>query len=535
MLVRAANGATTGGSGGIDYADNYRAWKQRLGDQVLPWTWLGPPASSDGLAAAEVVAEAAPGEPLYVVCIEQGVQEAEAEVFAERLRQLAPDALLGFSSYPTRGQAASFGVPWDACVAAFDLGLPQVYFASQRAELARVVADHRGRPVHVAVSPSEDAGWLHAARAALDEHLGVSLWRHGLDQFASWAQELRGNARHAAEEPPRQAPSSAATPPSRAAAGAADAPAGIDPAPLAAAASRADAGMAAGVSAAADGRAAREAREVGAEPPRAVALRAEEATGAATTAPVRQAPPGSPTPAVTPVQRPASAPPGGNGSSGRNGRGDPAGERAGPAGRAARATSSTAAGDGAAAGEDQQAGDEFDMATIADLENALRKVLNEGAGPGQPSWAASSATVYQAAQTVPERLGQASSAAQATRQAIEALQVALTERMGRVTGIVEATKEAVDGLDLGLPDQQVQAIADAVAAKLLGGPAGTLTEDDVQAIADAVAGRLLDIPLGMVELDDQSIARVGDLVAVRVAGRLGPSVIGALRDQFSKE
>ena len=70
--------------------------------------------------------------------------------------------------------------------------------------------------------------------------------------------------------------------------------------------------------------------------------------------------------------------------------------------------------------------------------------------------------------------------------------------MGRVTGIVEATKEAVDGLDLGLPDQQVQAIADAVAAKLLGGPAGTLTEDDVQAIADAVAGRLLDIPLGTV-------------------------------------
>jgi hypothetical protein len=28
---------------------------------------------------------------------------------------------------------------------------------------------------------------------------------------------------------------------------------------------------------------------------------------------------------------------------------------------------------------------------------------------------------------------------------------------------------------------------------------------------------------------------MGDLVADRVAGRLGPSVIGALRDQFSKE
>jgi hypothetical protein len=81
----------------------------------------------------------------------------------------------------------------------------------------------------------------------------------------------------------------------------------------------------------------------------------------------------------------------------------------------------------------------------------------------------------------------------------------------------------------------VQAIADAVAARLLTSPAGSLTAAEVEAVADAVAARLLDIPLGLVELDDQSISRVGDLVAERVAGRLGPSVIGALRDQFSKE
>jgi hypothetical protein len=278
------------------------------------------------------------------------------------------------------------------------------------------------------------------------------------------------------------------------------------------------------VGATVDGRAAREA---GVEPARAVALRAGEASGAVT-------PPAAPPPARSATPAPRPAPAGGNGSGGRNGRG-PSGERAGPAGGAARPARTTAAGDGAAAAEVQQVGDEFDMATIADLENALRKVLNEGAGPGQPSWAASSATVYQAAQDVPERLGQANSTAQATREAMEALSLALTERMGKVTGIVEATREAVDGLDLGLPDQQVQAIADAVAAKLLSGPAGTLTEHEVEAIADAVAGRLLDIPLGMVELDDQSISRMGDLVADRVAGRLGPSVVGALRDQFSKE
>src|SRR6266540_2921225 len=173
MFVRAANAALTSGDG-VDFAANYGAWKEFLGARVLPWTWLGPPASTDGLAAAEVVVEAAPGEPLYVVCIEQGLPDSEAEAFAERLRQLAPGALVGFSSYPTRAQAASFGVPWDACVDVFDLGLPQVYFAGQRAELERVVADHRGRPLHVVVSPGDDAGWLATARTGLERHRGVA-------------------------------------------------------------------------------------------------------------------------------------------------------------------------------------------------------------------------------------------------------------------------------------------------------------------------------------------------------------------------
>ena len=52
MLVRAANGATTSGSGGLDYAANYRAWKQRLGERAMPWTWLGPPASSVVMGSA---------------------------------------------------------------------------------------------------------------------------------------------------------------------------------------------------------------------------------------------------------------------------------------------------------------------------------------------------------------------------------------------------------------------------------------------------------------------------------------------------
>jgi hypothetical protein len=175
------------------------------------------------------------------------------------------------------------------------------------------------------------------------------------------------------------------------------------------------------------------------------------------------------------------------------------------------------------------------MATIADLENALRKVLNEGTGQGQSSWAATSASSYQATRTVHERLGEATTVARATREAVDAAQLALNERIGQLADVAQATREAVGGLDLDLTEKQVQAIADAISAKLLDVPPASLTDGEVQAIADAIAAKLLDIPLGMVALDDASITRVGDEVADRVAGRLGPTVISALRDQFSRE
>jgi len=349
MLVRAAEATSTEGSGGFDYAGNYRAWKRVLGPRALPWTRLGPPASTDGIASAEVVAAAAPGELLYVVEIQGSLPDTEAVAFANRLRVLVPGALLGFSSYPTRAQASSHGVPWDACVAAFDLGLPQVHFPQQRAQLERIVADHRGRGVHVAVSPGDDPGWVAAASAGITRYLGASLWRHGLDQFTAWAQQLG----------------------------------------------------------------------------------------------------------------------------------------------------------------DVHGGDEFDMATIADLENAVRKVLNEGAGQGQASWAATSAAAFAATQALPDRLD-------------------------RVVHVTRATKEAMDALHLTLSAAEVQAVAAAVATRLSDLPPATLTDGEVQAIADAVATKLMDIPLGMVALDDASITKVGEEVSSLVTDRLGPGVIAALRAQFQK-
>jgi hypothetical protein len=213
---------------------------------------------------------------------------------------------------------------------------------------------------------------------------------------------------------------------------------------------------------------------------------------------------------------PTARPPRAAHNGGRNGRGARASDRAvteqGGSARAGQDAPGAAgmAAPGAAPADDEPAGDEFDMATIADLENALRKVLNEGAGKGQPSWAATSASTYQASHAVHERIGQ-------------------------VAGIAHATREAIDGLDLRLSERQQQAITDAISARLLEVPPATLTDEEVQAIADAIAARLLDIPLGMVALDDASISRVGDEVADRVAGRLGPTVIRALREQFSRE
>ena len=56
---------------------------------------------------------------------------------AARLRQREPIAALGFSTWPTRAEAEQAAVPWDACVEAFDFGLPQVCTPTQRQLLLR--------------------------------------------------------------------------------------------------------------------------------------------------------------------------------------------------------------------------------------------------------------------------------------------------------------------------------------------------------------------------------------------------------------
>jgi hypothetical protein len=206
VFVRCCSGDAATARDGFDFADNYRAWAAARGPAVVPWAWFGPPASADGPACAEALCTIAPDQPLYVVEVGAGLRPGQVAAFAARMRDLAPAADLGFSTLPTRAEAEAAGVPWDACVDAFDLGLPQVYTPLQRplllGEDPPVVADMGGKPVHVAVFPDADPGWLDSARAGVTEHAGASAWAVDQSSFASWRRQLAALAEERPEPRP---------------------------------------------------------------------------------------------------------------------------------------------------------------------------------------------------------------------------------------------------------------------------------------------------------------------------------------------
>jgi hypothetical protein len=193
VLVRCATGTSPNG-GTFDFAANYRRWSETRGPVVIPWTWFGPPASSDGRAAADLLCNIAPGKPVYVVEIQRDPPAEEVVAFARRMREREPTSTLGFSSLPTREEARMAGVPWEACVAEFDIGFPQVYTPAQRERLLQtpspVVADMAGKPIHVAVFPDSDSGWLESARAGVARHAGASAWAVDQSSFPTWRRQL---------------------------------------------------------------------------------------------------------------------------------------------------------------------------------------------------------------------------------------------------------------------------------------------------------------------------------------------------------
>ncbi|HVG65147.1 MAG TPA: hypothetical protein VND02_03635 [Actinomycetota bacterium] len=215
VFVRCASGTSGTAGSGFSYADNFHAWLQARGPTVVPWSWFGPPHSSDGEASADALAAIAPGQQVYVVEVGPETPPAQVGAFAARMRLREPIAAIGFSSWPTRAEAEQAAVPWDACVEAFDFGLPQVCTPAQRQLLVRedspVVADMAGKPIHVVVFPDADPGWLESARVGVDEHAGASAFSVEQSSFGDWRRQLGALGEGRRELPP-PAPAEPAAP-----------------------------------------------------------------------------------------------------------------------------------------------------------------------------------------------------------------------------------------------------------------------------------------------------------------------------------
>jgi hypothetical protein len=210
VFVRCASGTSGTASSGFSYADNFRAWMLARGPAVIPWSWFGPPHSANGVDSAEALASIAPGQQVYVVEVGPGTPPDQVAAFAARLRQREPIAAIGFSTWPTRAEAEQAAVPWDACVDAFDFGLPQVCTPAQRQLLVRddspVVVDMAGKPIHVAVFPDADPNWAESARVGIDDHAGASAFSVEQSSFATWRRQLGALGEGRPELPPPPAP-----------------------------------------------------------------------------------------------------------------------------------------------------------------------------------------------------------------------------------------------------------------------------------------------------------------------------------------
>lgn len=180
LIVRAANGASTRDPVGFSYQDNYLAWRRRFTGPIIAWTFLYAGSDPSGAAVALGAVDAV----AYLIDYEdwQG-QTATGRALSEcvdKLRALRPGRPIGFSSYPTRAQAAQFGVDWPAAIAACDFVAPQMYYGYQAARYTDILRDAGPRYTQLDLEPGVNPDWERSARFHLDSGRGVSFWRLGI-------------------------------------------------------------------------------------------------------------------------------------------------------------------------------------------------------------------------------------------------------------------------------------------------------------------------------------------------------------------
>ncbi len=180
LIVRAANGEGITDPQGFDFHENYRRWRAAFSGPLMAWTYLYE--HSDPVLAARALAQS---EALaYIIDWEDAAgptpSGAHLQLCVDALRKMRPSVPVGFSSYPTRQQAEAHGVDWAAGLAVCDFVSPQMYYGSQIANYAQVLADARGRYVQLDLAPADSPHWVDHASEHLAGGQGISFWRLGM-------------------------------------------------------------------------------------------------------------------------------------------------------------------------------------------------------------------------------------------------------------------------------------------------------------------------------------------------------------------
>lgn len=186
VCVKVCDGRAYQSAQRFSWSDNYAAWVERFGqERVGAWAVAYP---QDGQALGEVIAKVAPHTGYVVLDVEDfgGIRWSPQSITAicEGVKHHYPHAPVGYSTYPTRAQAAEHHIDQATLDRLCDFSAPQVYFPYQRDAIATIDRDNR----HASwiVAPGDDPHWDASVKASLVRSGRVFYWRAGLSGWEGW-------------------------------------------------------------------------------------------------------------------------------------------------------------------------------------------------------------------------------------------------------------------------------------------------------------------------------------------------------------